>query len=299
MRPFVLMFGAPLPGIQKLFLWLQSEDPCADQRAWSNRVPPAARRVWKAVPLEKLYVMAFSTTGTLSVSSECHLFGEVPYVHGLVRDAEHKCLLLPSPGVAVAGNMDIIRDALAAKFVLMFGAPLPGIQKLFLWLQPGRPSQTLTLLADAQIVWATLGHDDELSMVAPEVYRGTSLRATIARQSLLKLDVRDYMSEWFGKMPLGAHLGDFLQLRPAQRPRCANTWMAQSLKLCWRRKARARLPSSAVSYSRTPSPMCFTSPAQGASVLAHPGRIWSTSWRTCGAANLSLRTSGPNWKPEQ
>ena len=48
--------------------------------------------VWKAVPLEKLYVMPFSTTGTLSVSPECHLFGEVPYVHGIVRDAEHKCL---------------------------------------------------------------------------------------------------------------------------------------------------------------------------------------------------------------
>jgi len=52
---------------------------------------------------------------------------------------EHKCLVLLSPGVAVASNMNILRDALAAKFVLTFGAPLPGIQKVFLWLQREDP----------------------------------------------------------------------------------------------------------------------------------------------------------------
>ena len=122
--------------------------------------------VWKAVPFEKLYVMAFSTTGTLSVRPECHLFGEVPYVHGLVRDAEHKCLVLLSPEVAVVDNMDILRDALAAKFVLMCGAPLPRIQKLFLWLHPGRPAQMLALLADTQIVWAALGHHGDKETIA-------------------------------------------------------------------------------------------------------------------------------------
>jgi len=141
-----------------------------------------------------------STAGTPCFSPECHLFGEVPYVHGLIRDVEHKCLVLPLPGVAVASNMDIPRDALAAKFVLMFGAPLPGIQKLFLWPQPSRPARTLALLADAQIVWAALGLD-ELSMVAPEVNRGSSLLAIIARQSLLNLDVRNDLRSGVARCP--------------------------------------------------------------------------------------------------
>jgi len=57
----------------------------------------------------------------------------------------------------------------------------------------------------------------KLSMVPPEVYHGASLRATIARQSLLHLGVRDYMSKRYGKMFLRIHLGAFLQPRPAQR----------------------------------------------------------------------------------
>jgi hypothetical protein len=58
---------------------------------------------------------------------------------------------------------------------------------------------------------------DEISLAVPEVYHGIALRSTYARQQTHKLNVADYMQKWFGHMPLGLHLGDFLQLRPAAR----------------------------------------------------------------------------------
>ena len=58
---------------------------------------------------------------------------------------------------------------------------------------------------------------DEISLAVPEVYHGIALRSTYARQQTHKLNVADYMQKWFGHMPLGLHLGDFLQLRPAGR----------------------------------------------------------------------------------
>ena len=58
---------------------------------------------------------------------------------------------------------------------------------------------------------------DEIGMAPPEVYHGLSLRSTYARQAQWSLDVNNYMQEWFGKMPIGLQLGDFLQVRPARR----------------------------------------------------------------------------------
>jgi hypothetical protein len=56
---------------------------------------------------------------------------------------------------------------------------------------------------------------DEISMAVPEVYHGTAYRVSLTRYLKHELDSDMYMKEWFGKLPLGLHLGDFLQLRPA------------------------------------------------------------------------------------
>ena len=56
-----------------------------------------------------------------------------------------------------------------------------------------------------------------MSLAPAEVYHGLSLRATYARQSTHSLDCARYMREWLGKMPIGLHLGDFMQMRPAGR----------------------------------------------------------------------------------
>ena len=58
---------------------------------------------------------------------------------------------------------------------------------------------------------------DEVSLAPAAVYHGLSLRATYARQSALSLDPARYMREWLGKLPIGLHLGDFMQMRPAGR----------------------------------------------------------------------------------
>ena len=56
---------------------------------------------------------------------------------------------------------------------------------------------------------------DELSMTPPDVYHAAGYRFTLQRSDALALDVSSYLQEWFGRMPIGVQLGDFLQLRPA------------------------------------------------------------------------------------
>ena len=58
---------------------------------------------------------------------------------------------------------------------------------------------------------------DELSMAAPEVYHALGFRSALARRVEHDLDVDKYMQQWFGKMPIGIQLGDFMQLRPATK----------------------------------------------------------------------------------
>ena len=55
----------------------------------------------------------------------------------------------------------------------------------------------------------------ELSMNPPDVYHAAGYRFSLLRQEPLGLDMSKYMEEWFGKMPIGIQLADFLQLRPA------------------------------------------------------------------------------------
>eukprot|EP00438_Fugacium_kawagutii_P017947 Skav211370 [mRNA] locus=scaffold595:25004:28193:- [translate_table: standard] len=62
---------------------------------------------------------------------------------------------------------------------------------------------------------------DEVSMVPPDVYHAGSFRFSLVRQERLMLDQAAYLRQWFGKMPIGVQLADFLQLRPtAQRSLC-------------------------------------------------------------------------------
>ncbi|CAK9107069.1 Uncharacterized protein SCF082_LOCUS49855, partial [Durusdinium trenchii] len=56
---------------------------------------------------------------------------------------------------------------------------------------------------------------DELSMSAADVYHALGLRFSVKRCENWALDLSRYLQEWFGKMPIGLQLGDFLQLRPA------------------------------------------------------------------------------------
>ncbi|CAK9076536.1 Transketolase [Durusdinium trenchii] len=56
---------------------------------------------------------------------------------------------------------------------------------------------------------------DELSMSAADVYHALGLRFSVKRCEDWALDLSRYLQEWFGKMPIGLQLGDFLQLRPA------------------------------------------------------------------------------------
>ena len=62
---------------------------------------------------------------------------------------------------------------------------------------------------------------DELSMNPPDVYHAAGFRFALLRQERMMLDMRRYLQEWFGRVPIGVQLGDFLQLRPtAQRSLC-------------------------------------------------------------------------------
>ena len=55
---------------------------------------------------------------------------------------------------------------------------------------------------------------DEISLAAPALLAGISRRATYARRSLLKLDVKKSIEEPFGRVLLQVLAGDFLQLNP-------------------------------------------------------------------------------------
>ena len=62
---------------------------------------------------------------------------------------------------------------------------------------------------------------DELSMNPPDVYHAAGFRFALLRQERMMLDMSRYLQEWFGRVPIGVQLGDFLQLRPtAQRSLC-------------------------------------------------------------------------------
>ncbi|CAK9025958.1 Uncharacterized protein SCF082_LOCUS17293, partial [Durusdinium trenchii] len=62
---------------------------------------------------------------------------------------------------------------------------------------------------------------DELSMSAADVYHALGLRFSVKRCEDWALDLSRYLQEWFGKMPIGLQLGDFLQLRPAAQANAA------------------------------------------------------------------------------
>ncbi|CAE7487143.1 tkt, partial [Symbiodinium necroappetens] len=62
---------------------------------------------------------------------------------------------------------------------------------------------------------------DEMSMTPSDVYHAAGYRFALQRADTLELDPSRYLQEWFGRMPIGIQLGDFLQLRPAaQRSLC-------------------------------------------------------------------------------
>lgn len=62
---------------------------------------------------------------------------------------------------------------------------------------------------------------DELSMNPPDVYHAAGFRFALLRQERMMLDMSRYLQEWFGRVPIGVQLGDFLQLRPTvQRSLC-------------------------------------------------------------------------------
>lgn len=62
---------------------------------------------------------------------------------------------------------------------------------------------------------------DEMSMTPSDVYHAAGYRFALQRADTLGLDPSRYLQEWFGRMPIGIQLGDFLQLRPAaQRSLC-------------------------------------------------------------------------------
>ena len=58
---------------------------------------------------------------------------------------------------------------------------------------------------------------DEVSLTVAEVYHGLGFRTALSRRGKWELDVANYMRQWFGNMPIGLQLGDFLQIRPAGR----------------------------------------------------------------------------------
>ena len=61
---------------------------------------------------------------------------------------------------------------------------------------------------------------DELSMHPPDVYHA-GYRFFLLRQEHLKLDLSQYLEQWYGDVPIGIQLADFLQLRPtAQKSLC-------------------------------------------------------------------------------
>ena len=125
--------------------------------------------LWKQIPQEDSYVMVFSTAGTLSLRPQCRLFVKLPFITGLLRDHQHQGLVASQPDVLV-GNTDALHGMLHEKFLQELRAPMPRIQKLFLWLHPGRPAQVLALLVDARIVWAAFGdhgNTDVIRSISP------------------------------------------------------------------------------------------------------------------------------------
>ena len=126
--------------------------------------------LWEQMLDEEYYVMAFSNFGALALRPQCHLFAQVPFVSGLLRDHQQQSLVLTRPQVDVVGDMAELRHDLAAKFARTHRTPLPCIKKLLLWLHAGRFLQLVALLVNRQVVWAAFGaHGDtnDISVVSP------------------------------------------------------------------------------------------------------------------------------------
>ena len=71
---------------------------------------------------------------------------------------------------------------------------------------------------------------DELSMAPPDVYHAGAFRFAMTRQEHWRLEIVRYLEQWFGKVPIGVELADFLQLRPTA-----------CLSLCaWQKRRRPR-----------------------------------------------------------
>ena len=102
---------------------------------------------------------------------------------------------------------------------------------------------------------------DELSMNPPDVYHAAGFRFALLRQERMMLDMSRYLQEWFGRVPIGVQLGDFLQLRPtAQRSLCV-----------WHDAQRATDTAAAASSSDE-EPVADEEAAQRTSNAAELGR---------------------------
>ena len=126
--------------------------------------------LWKQVPDEEYYVMAFSNFGALSIRPQCHLFARVPFVSSLWRDHQQQSLVLTRSQVDVVGDIAELYRDLAAKFERTHRTPLPCFKKLLLWLHPGRFPQLVAFLVNRQVVWAAFGphgDTDAISVVSP------------------------------------------------------------------------------------------------------------------------------------
>jgi hypothetical protein len=126
--------------------------------------------LWKRVPDEEYYVMAFFNFGALAMRPQCYLLAQVPFVSGLLRDHQHLSLVVTSPRLDVVGDVAELHHNLAAKFACTHRTALPCVRKLLLWLHAGRFPELVVLLANRQVVWAAFGphgDTDDISVVSP------------------------------------------------------------------------------------------------------------------------------------
>ena len=130
---------------------------------------------------------------------------------------------------------------------------------------------------------------DELSMSAADVYHALGLRFSVKRCENWALDLSRYLQEWFGKMPIGLQLGDFLQLRPAaQASLCEWVEVPSAVEPGFKKpKPQSRpatQPSWGGSCSRTPWALWCTSLELGVSLLVLLAKLWWPFCSTCGKA---------------
>ena len=131
---------------------------------------------------------------------------------------------------------------------------------------------------------------DELSMSAADVYHALGLRFSVKRCEDWALDLSRYLQEWFGKMPIGLQLGDFLQLRPAAQASLCE-WVevpsaVEPAPLTELQEAEApEQASNAAELGRLlfKNSMC-TSLELGVSLLVLLAKLWWPFCSTCGKA---------------